>query len=85
VFDGFPPIDTVRVIEQEHFTIYPLAAQYVMELDRVTITYDATVTQLTSGSITTSAIIDAGSAGQLTTSVTVIVNGESLFLPLLRR
>ena len=48
----------------------------------VSLTYAATVTTATAQSIINSALIDTGSAGQITRTATLIVNAQSLYLPL---
>jgi hypothetical protein len=52
---------------------------------QVTITYNALVTRATTGAITNEALLDAGSAGQHTLQDTLIVNGKSTYLPIIRR
>jgi uncharacterized repeat protein (TIGR01451 family) len=52
---------------------------------QVTITYAVTVATLSPAAMTNSATIDAGPAGQITRTATVIVNGRQLYLPLIRR
>lgn len=53
------------------------------ELAEVEISYRVHVTLDTKGSIASTAILDAGAAGQYTLSANLIINGEKLFLPLL--
>jgi uncharacterized repeat protein (TIGR01451 family) len=54
-------------------------------VNRVTISYNVTVTQSNPRAITNTAVFDAGSAGQYNLSATIIVNGESTYMPVVRR
>ena len=54
-------------------------------LNKVSINYSVKVTQSSLAAITNSAAIDAGSAGQFTRSMTIIVNGHHQYLPIITR
>ncbi|MDJ0757397.1 MAG: right-handed parallel beta-helix repeat-containing protein [Ardenticatenaceae bacterium] len=51
----------------------------------VTITYAATVTSADRSWVTNTALIDAGTAGQVTPKAVVLINGQAVFLPVVRR
>lgn len=54
-------------------------------VNRVTISYNLTVTQTTPGAITNIAVFNAGSAGSYNLSGTIIVNGKRTNMPIIRR